>query len=433
MSSKSLFKVQSLVAIILFTALSATGFFAQAQASPDVVSTITNTLKPNSLETLFEHYQNQNNNKCSTQDSNVDTRQQQANSIADRFSQMQDSSESSQLQANQKARGDDVEATSVAAQCQVELKAEAAQLIVDLNDAQSKAVDKVMQIQNAIIAQDEKLNSASAALRAAATAIVSAQTDHETQCRSTAAQAGAKKESDIEAAYQLSKASKINYVGASLAGADTRRKARRLIDIQNEYMTSYTNCLNGSTGQGGDIKKAQLQYADAQVSFKAQIATIKKETDALKQQALKAASDGLNAATAANLKALTSQDSSTAKCNAKLAALANDANNSHEQAVLSKTQVSRAMTNMNKQSFDAKASLSKATYNSDRCNALQNADASQMIEMAQACYVPRDVPKGQGTCPPDIVKIAQDNMAPDKTKVDAPPTTSTKAAQPAAH
>jgi hypothetical protein len=419
MSSKSLFKFQSIVAIVLVTGLNA------GAATPDAPQA--NALGSLNLSSLL----GQNNDLCSSQNSRVDSKQQQANESANSMLQSLDQSEQQSLAASQKAGTDGIQQGNLVQECQADLQKSAAQLIVDLNAAQSKSAEKVQQIQNQIIAQDEKVNAAAAALRSAGTAIQAAQNDQEQQCRTDAQNAGSEKQKAIDAAYIASKAAKINYSTDALAGADNRRKERRLIDIQNEYMTAYKNCIGGTGGSGpattAKIKNSQLALGDAQDAYNRQMATIKKETAALKQQVAQAIKDGVDSATAAKLKEQVDQTSLVAKCNGQMALLGNDANNALQQSALADRQQARRVNQVTQQAAQAGWSLRQATYSADVCNASQTASQGQATAIWAACFHPPTFAKAADT--PSADAATTDDAAaaaPAENKGDCPYTLSVK-------
>lgn len=297
MKSNSLFKLQSIVAIVLVTASvaradnscdSTLNLFKQLMGNKDKttpsVGSVINNCNSSSSST----------DVCSAQQSNTNSLaasiQSTQNSLLDRQTSMIDAEKDNSLTIVdlQKQIADDTAKINSASQI-YEAKVQKAN--DELSVASKKAMDntaaELLKIQQAITETGNKIIQANAALQAASDAISNAQLDQESQCRQTAYQASDKKKAQLDAAYEELKKKAVNIGGADAAGYENRRKAKYAVNIQNEYMNAYKNCMSGATGATGQVQKAVTAYNSAQKLFAATLVQIDAEkADLQKQQAL---------------------------------------------------------------------------------------------------------------------------------------------------
>jgi hypothetical protein len=314
MNSKSLFKIQSLVAILLFSlvagAAATPGQDDESEKKPASTTpayTTTSPLEQKLADCLADHdigecskYQDAINstngttpiNKCEQAQDRANTLQDNANNSMKAMFEAEKSAVDAQNNARKAT-----EAAGLAHRDADRKYAATVQTIQDnlpiqlanQNDAAAKALAKIRE-QIAKLTTD--VIKANASLRQAESAIQKARNQQESTCRAAADAAGKAKKKEIDDYYKALKTAKVNYSASSLAGVKNRRDKRRLADIQAEYMTEYSNCMNGSNAAGADAKNriedATSDFTDAKALYAETIAAIQEQKSLLSQQMLDA-------------------------------------------------------------------------------------------------------------------------------------------------
>lgn len=323
MSFKSLFKIQSLVAIVLFT-----GVTTRAQddkpTAPTVARTSANPTPQSDAVTAYslcKQNPSAYGGDCSdfkamamsaSGASPAAACNQAQSAYATNFSNMLQQMQSSlnaqtkltsELRAQSNAIAEQkLTARSADRNYSAAVAAINAALPVSKAQAQSATAKAIMSIREKVAELATKVSQANAALRAAASAINKVTRKQETTCRAAADNAGKAKKAEIDGeAKQLKKdiadgKIQVNLVGTNASGYTNRTKDKRIADINYEYQTAYKNCMNGSDTAGSaaraDIDDANQDYQDAKVSYAEALAAINDQKALYTQEVAQAVADG---------------------------------------------------------------------------------------------------------------------------------------------
>jgi|GEM_PF-5463302 len=322
----SLFKVQSLVAIALFTSLNA-GAGTNSTGSQTSDKSTSGSNNDQGISDFCASHPKLSNGDCTVLmtdalSSNVfeaNSTDRQCRDTSDRANQLQ-STASDQLNQYFQAINQKLDAIGGVQKAQIAAKASTANAlavyntaIADINlklpgevaQARSKAAQQLLALRGEMLKLGSARQAAEQARTDAYSRVEEAMTSLNAQCTTFASSKANSKIDAFDKAYNDLKGKSnifVNNGTSSLAGAQNRRNAKRARDAQLAYMSAYKNCMAGKGDPNGGepgpgpllvkaIQDAQNKLPAAEKAYQAALKDIEDQKALINQQIAQLESD----------------------------------------------------------------------------------------------------------------------------------------------
>lgn len=321
MNRHSLFKVQSLVAIVLCTSLSAWGAASLKSASEDEGSSASSSQNTKAKKFCDDFMSNsgKNSSECAKylidivgSSSGEDPAAQKCEQAQNRDSQKQSEYSSAQSQYFE-AMNQKLEAIKASEGAKIEAQTEVTNAQTAYNNAitninlvlpnttqqiRDQAAKELLKLKQQMIEIGKQIIEADNILRQAQTAIDDAASNMQATCATFAGTKANKKLDDFDKAFAALKGTQntyVNYSTTNVAGAKNRRNAKRARDAQQAFASAYAACMSGETDKNGgdpgpgpqllqELKKAQQALPKAQEVYKQTMQLIEMQKQNLMEQ-----------------------------------------------------------------------------------------------------------------------------------------------------